>query len=76
MSIQVYIHSLSRRAKTSALLDSGATENFISEQYAKALHLLMQMLPMPQKVYNVDGSLNQKGDIQFYTDLEVQTGGK
>ena len=28
------------------------------------------------KVYNVDGSLNRKGDIRFYTDLEVQTGEK
>jgi hypothetical protein len=25
-------------------------------------------------VYNVDGTTNKKGDIQFYTDLEVQTG--
>jgi hypothetical protein len=27
-------------------------------------------------VYNVDGTLNKKGDILFYTDLEVRTGQK
>ena len=41
-----------------------------------ALRLPMRRLPTPQKVYNVDGSLNQKGDIRFYTDLELQTGEK
>jgi hypothetical protein len=29
---------------------------------------------MPRKVYNVDGTPNKQGDIQFFTDLEVQTG--
>jgi len=27
-------------------------------------------------VFNVDGTLNKKGDIIFYTDLEVHTGEK
>lgn len=76
MSIRVYIHALSPRAESSALLDLGVTKNFISEQYTVALHLPMKMLPTPRKVYNVDGSLNQKGDIRFYTNLEVQTGEK
>jgi hypothetical protein len=39
MTIQSFIHSKSKRAKTIALLDSGAMENFMNLQYAKYLQL-------------------------------------
>ena len=71
MSIRVYIHTSNKRAETPALLDSGATENFINHRYATHLCLPIKRLPNPRKVFNVDGTPNKKGDIQFYTDLEV-----
>jgi hypothetical protein len=74
MSIQVYIHTASKRAETPALLDTGATENFINHQYATHLRLPVKHLQNPQRVYNVDGTPNKKGEIQFYTDLVVRTG--
>jgi hypothetical protein len=55
-------------------LDSGATENFINIQYAKQLKLPVKRLPNPRRVFNVDGTTNKKGDIEFYTDLETRTG--
>jgi hypothetical protein len=64
---------MSKRAETPALLDSGATENFINHQYATHLRLPTKCLEKARKVYNVDGTLNKKGDILFYTDLEVRT---
>jgi hypothetical protein len=73
MSIRVYIHTASKRAETPALLDTGATENFINHQYATHLRLPVKRLQNPRKVYNVDGTPNKKGEIQFYTDLEVRT---
>jgi hypothetical protein len=73
MSIQVFIHTMSKRAETPALLDSGATENFINHQYATHLQLPTKRLEKARKVYNVDGTLNKKGDILFYTDLKVRT---
>ena len=76
MSIKVYLHTLSKRAKTPALLDSGATENFINHQYAQQLQLPVKRLAIPRKVFNVDGTTNQKGNITFYSDLEVRTGEK
>ena len=63
----------SKRAETSALLDSGATENFINYQYTQQLQLPVKRLTIPWKVFNVDGTTNQKGDITFYSDLEVRT---
>jgi hypothetical protein len=67
---------MSKRAETPALLDSGATENFINHQYATHLRLPTKRLERARKVYNVNGTLNKKGDILFYTDLEVRTGQK
>ena len=76
MSIKVYFHMSSKRAETSTLLDSGATRNFINHQYVQQLQLPVKRLAIPRKVFNVDGTMNQKGDIIFYSDLEVRTGEK
>ena len=76
MSIRVYLHTSNKRAETPVLLDSGATENFINHRYATHMRLPVKKLPTPRKVFNVDGTPNKKGDIQFYTDLEVKTGQK
>jgi hypothetical protein len=74
MTIHTFIHSKSKRAETIALLDSGATENFINLEYAKYLQLLIQCLKEPRKLYNVDGTPNQSRELQYFTDLQVQTG--
>ncbi len=47
MTLRVYLHSKSKRAETLALLDSGATENFMSLDYAKHLHLPIKALKEP-----------------------------
>jgi hypothetical protein len=74
MTIQSFIHSKSKRAEATALLDSGAMENFMNLQYAKYLQLPFQCLKEPRKLYNVDGSPNCSGELQYFTDLQVQTG--
>jgi hypothetical protein len=74
MTIQSFIHSKSKRAETVALLDLGAMENFMNLQYTKYLQLPIRHLKEPRKLYNVDGSPNQSGELQYFTDLQVQTG--
>ena len=74
MQLCLFIHLSQKRAKTIALLDSGATENFINMQYAKELHLPIKCLHWPWPVYNMDGTRNKNGDIEHYMDLEMQTG--
>ena len=76
MSIKVYVNTLNKRAETSTLLDSGATENFITTHYANWLHLPIKQLPRSRKVCNADSTTNKQGDITHFTDLEVQTGAK
>ena len=39
MTIQFYVRSIAKRAEAIALLDSGATENFMSLGYAQWLQL-------------------------------------
>ena len=39
MTIQFYMQSIAKRAKATALLDSGATENFMNLGYAWWLQL-------------------------------------
>jgi hypothetical protein len=74
MTIRTYVHSKSKRAELVAVVDSGATENFINLQYAEYLQLPIKRLPEPRRLLNVDGTLNKGGTLQFYTNLNVQTG--
>jgi len=74
MTIRFYVHSIAKRAKAVAHLDLGATENFINLSYAKWLKLPIKQLPTPQTLLNVDGTENKSRKLQFYTNLDVQTG--
>ena len=74
MTIQFYVHLIAKRAKAVALLDSGATENFINLFYAKWLKLPIKQLPTPRTLLSVDRTENKSGKLQFYTNLDVQTG--
>jgi len=58
MTIWFYIHSIAKRAEAVALLDSGATENFLNLSYAKWLRLPIKQLPSPCTLLNVDGTEN------------------
>ena len=74
MTVQFYAHSIAKRAKAIALVDSGVMENFMNLSYARWLKLLIQALPQPCKIYNIDGTMNKSGELKYFTDLEVQTG--
>ena len=71
MTIRFYVRSITKRAKAIALLDSGATENFMSLGYARWLQLPIKQLSQPRPLYNIDGSENKSGHLLFYMDLQV-----
>ena len=73
MTIRTFLHMRSKRAEAIALLDSGATENFMNLDYARYLQVPIQRLKEPRKLYNVDGSPNRSGELQYFTNLQVQT---
>ena len=74
MMLRIYLHSKSKRAETISLLDLGATENFMSLDYAKHLHLPIKTLREPRRLFNVDGTPNKAGDLKYYTNLTTWTG--
>ena len=74
MTVQIFIHSIAKRAEVTALVDSGATKNFLNLTYAKWLRLPIKKLPHARKLYNVDGTENKGGELQYYTDLPTRTG--
>jgi len=69
VAVQLYIRF--QRVKVDALLDSGATENFIHPRMVENLKLQTQLLKKPQKVKNVDGSANKAGEVTKVTILEI-----
>jgi hypothetical protein len=62
-------------ADKKALVDSGATDNFMHPAFAKRMGLGLQKLPNPKKIFNIDNTSNKSGMIMHFLDLKVQTNG-
>ncbi len=71
MQIPVLFKSTHTTAKREVLADSGATNNFVNSQLLKQLQISCLPVEKPIKIWNVDGTLNQDGNITHYTDLQV-----
>jgi hypothetical protein len=71
MTVRIYLHSIAKRAEAIALVDSGATENFMNLSYAKWLKLPIKQLPQPRKLYNVDGTENKSGECYATAGVSV-----
>jgi Aspartyl protease len=70
------LHTGSKRTMKKALLDTGATENFIHLHVVKQLSLKTKKLTKPWKVKNMDGTLNQSGEITNAVTLIITHNGK
>jgi hypothetical protein len=65
-----------RRLPKKALLNSGATENFIDPRMVEKLGLGSIDLQEPRTVFNVDGTENQDGKTTSYCLLNILKGRK
>jgi gag-polyprotein putative aspartyl protease len=84
----MYIHSyrsleipfsfehLQGKADDVALLDSGATENFMDTRTAKRLKLHPLKITTPRVVRNINGTENHNGSITKYVCLRIKQGSK
>ena len=75
MRIPVSIRTSYNKAEIRALVDSGATDNFMHPNFAKRMGLGLQKLPNPKKLYNVDNTTNKAGEITHFMMLSVETHG-
>jgi len=58
-------------AEEIALVDSGATENFIDQETIKKLKLGTKKLETPVGLRNIDGTFNKPRQITHYLDLLI-----
>ena len=58
------------------LVDSRATDNFIHPKFVKHLHMGIQELECPMKIWNIDGMTNKAGKLMHFVNLLVQTKGQ
>ncbi len=62
-------------ADTKALVDSGATDCFMSKDFVRQMKLGRRPLQKPRKIWNIDNTANHDGPITHYVDLDIQTNG-
>ena len=74
MTISLTVNMWHKTTKTKALLDCGATHNFIDPRTVKTLAMGINPLKQPLIVHNVDRTLNQGGTITHYCNLWVWQG--
>ena len=63
-------------ADIKVLVDSGATDNFISPAFTRRMKLGTIPLAQLHKIWNIDNMENKAGCITHFTMLDVQTKGK
>jgi hypothetical protein len=71
MHIPVSICTSYFMADKQALVDSGATDNFMNATFAACMGLGLTELPTPKKIFNIDNTTNKSGKIMHYLDLDV-----
>ena len=74
VQIPVTLISYKQESTVIALLDTGATENFIDNEAVNRLCLETKDLPYKCVAYNVDGTINQHGCITKYCNLLISKG--
>jgi Retroviral aspartyl protease len=72
LNIPITFSSTSWTVAACALMDSGATENFIDYCMAVWWQLKMHQLQQPCEVFNVDGTRNQAGIISKSCVLRIE----
>ncbi len=75
MHIPISIRTNNTMANIKALVDSGATDCFMSENFIQQMKLGKRPLQKPRKIWNIDNRANQAGAITHYITLSITTGG-
>jgi hypothetical protein len=76
MRIPVSIRASYNMADIKALVDSGATDNFMHPNFMKRMGLGQRELDKPKNIYNINDTTNKSGQITHYLSLAVTTAGK
>ncbi len=72
--IPVLFETAHATAEREVLIDSGATDNFICKNLLQRLKIATLPMKVPLRIWNIDRTHNQDGEITHFTDLQVRTG--
>ena len=75
MQVPVSICASYNMADIKALVDSGATDNFIHPNFVKRMGLGWRELDKPKNIYNIDNTTNKASQITHYLNLAITTAG-
>src|SRR5580658_6053490 len=67
----VKFHSRTLHSKVSTLIDSGATESFISPDLMNHFNILTCTLPKPRTIQNVNGAENKFDKVTEAANLNI-----
>jgi hypothetical protein len=76
LQIPTLLQSSHSKAERQVLVDSGSTDNFISDKLLKRMKIGKLNLKHPRIIWNVDGTHNRSGMIKQFVDLQVRCGDK
>ncbi len=74
ITVPIDLYMWHKKTEVEALLDCGATENFVDARTLEKLGMGTRLLQHPRIVQNVDGMENQAGTITKYCNLYVKKG--
>jgi hypothetical protein len=72
LQIPTLLQSTHTKAERQVLVDSGVTDNFISNKLLRRMKIGKLNLPKPQTIWNIDGMHNKSGHIKHFVDLLVR----
>ena len=67
----ITFHSRTLHSQVSILIDSGATENFISPDLIKHFSIPTYKIPRPKVVRNINGTKNNIGNVTLAATLKI-----
>src|SRR6266702_5187481 len=73
MRIPISVRTSYAMADIKGLVDSGATDCFMSLAFIKRMRIGVRPLQKPRRIWNIDNMENKAGSITHYIDLSVQT---
>jgi hypothetical protein len=76
LKVPIKLHLFKGMAEEVALINSGATENFIDQETINKLKLRTRKLEEPVWLRNIDGTYNQSGSVKSFIDLLINHRGR
>jgi len=68
-------HSQTLHSEVNALIDSGATESFISPDLVEHYQIPTCTIRKPRTIRNVDGTENKQGKVKLTTNIDIRYNG-